>query len=312
MSYIALLEAALARKSFRLHPGLDPAKYQITDNMRDAPTKWQVYCYQGFTATDPSKSIEEGQMSPVGYVMISLVDDTIIPISRGDEHHRGYDVLHHELGKEIKRNGSSVNPRDYLPVWSYGSNYIYSESDIKPMLIALTKFLSYGGLDGPLQGAQDLRHVVMNSSQFVAAKGNVTLVPDKLAPAGERIFEEFQALALAFREARNSHSPSAVGRAFQTAIKFAAKLRPFIYYLAINNYDILYKPEILNAMRKEGDLQKLEEAFFGFHGLKNSIHNQLREYVIRQSKGEVDHWKDDKIKALWGNVELAVDKFGTI
>lgn len=315
MDYVTLLEAAVSRQQFRLHPALDANKYQLTNNMRDAPTKWKAYCYMGFDATDPKNSIHEGDMSPVGYVMISLKDNTIIPISRGDEHHKGYELLRDLSKWAYKKKKELINPDDYLPIWCHGSNYIYSKSEIPNLLIALKKYLSYGGKDGPLNGTYELKDVLMSLSQFVERDGNTELTKNTLNPMGERFFNGFVKLADDIRAARNSHSPSLTGKAFQTATKLAAELRTCLWYLNLSDteYAILVDPKIISSMRKEEDgLRQLEEAFFGFSGVKNNIHNKLREYLVRQSKGEVDNWNDPQIKALWGNVELAVDKLGSI
>jgi hypothetical protein len=317
MDYLALLVEAAARRPFRLHPGLTPEHYQITDTLRDHQ-RWRAITHCGTSYSEDylkmkgMTNIEPGAMMEIGYVMISLKDDTIIPIARGDEHHTGFDVLSDEIAKECKRNGHPINTRDFLPIWSYGANYIYRESDIPVMLIALEKFLSYGGVDGPLQGANDLRKLVMNSSEFVARKGKVTVTPNTLAPAGQKIYDGFVSLAETIRAGLTTEERSAQGRAFQAAIKFAAQLTPFISYLAIDDYDVLYKPEILRGLKKEGNLAEVEKLFFGFGGIKNQIHNAIREYNVRKAKKEVNYFKDDRIDALWGDPKLAEDMLGRI
>ena len=70
--------------SFRLMPGLDPNKYVMTDSLRSV-NKWWAYTYVG----DSSPEGKPDTMGEVGYIMISLRDNTIIPIS----HHRGMDLL---------------------------------------------------------------------------------------------------------------------------------------------------------------------------------------------------------------------------
>lgn len=306
---------AVAKPSFRLHPGLDPTHYEITNSLRDYK-RWLAYSHQGFTASDPKNTIEIGQMAPIGYVMISLKDNTIVPISRGDEHHRGADVLYDQISKECKRNGHPINPRDYVPIWAPGRNYIYSERDIPDMLAALTKFMSYGGVDGPLVGANDMRKVMMNSSDFIARKGNIRIDPGTISPTGQRIIDGFHTLGQTLRAAIDA--PEQVGvrgvrtKAIQAAAEFAAQLRPFLSNFAIDDYDILIDPKIIGAYKKSGDVHAVLELMFGPVGLKQRIHREMKAYLDRQAKGERNVWKDDEIVSLWGDVALAVDKFSDV
>lgn len=309
----ALMEE-VKRRPFRLHPGLDPQKYEITSSMKDAPTKWRAYSYTGASYQDPTKSFDAGTMTNVGYVMISLKDDTIIPIARGDdEHHQGHDVLSDEISKMCRKNGHPIN-QQFIPIFSWGTNYIYAERDIPPMLNALEKFLAYGGIDGPLRGSSSMRGVLLNSSDFVASGGAVSLKTGELAPVGQMVMRELSNLSTAIREADPS-KPSTVGRAFQTAVKTCRALCQYRYSFGVpkqkeDALEILCQPEILGDLKKQGDVRKLEEIIFGFHGLKNAIHDGVRGYNVRKKKGEKDVWKDDDILAIWGDPEMAEDMLG--
>lgn len=320
MDYITLLEMAVHRKPFRLHPGLTPEHYQITDSLRDCE-RWRAITHCGTSYSEQwlksqgERNREPGELMEIGYVMISLVDDTIVPIARGDEHHQGMDVMYDDISEECNRNGHPINPSDYVSIWTGGSNYIHSKKDIKPLLIALKKYLSYGGIDGPLKGSYDMNGLLMNSSEFVARKGRIDINQDELAPAGQRIYDSFVVLADSLRAGLGSEQRSLKGKAFQTAIKFAKQMRMFLTYLAIDDYDVLVKPEILDSLRKDGSdeaLKKVEQLFFGFSGIKNQMHNAIKECYEREKVGEKNHWTDDNIKAMWGNLELAIDKLARI
>jgi hypothetical protein len=322
MNYLTILEMAVSRRSFRLHPGLSPEHYQITENLREFE-RWRVITHCGTSYSEDwiksqglEKNLDPGAMMEVGYIMISLKDDTIIPIARGDEHHRGYDVLSDEIAEECRRNGHSINTKDYIPIWGYGSNYIYHKSEIPDMLIALEKFLSYGGRDGPLQGSNDLRNLVMNSSEFVARKGKIAIKPGTLAPAGKIVHDELVKLASAIRAA-NPDQRSSVGAAFQAAKKFVQKVGDFSFYLNIDYktkvQEIFYRDDKkINELQKAGDLAGLEKLFFGFNGVKNEIHNAIRGCNERKRKGENPKYDDDRIEALWGDTKLAEDMLGRI
>lgn len=278
-----MLISEITRAPFRLHPGLDPTHYEITNSLKDFE-RWLVYTHEGFTASDPANSIKRGQMAKPGYIMISLVDDTIVPISRGDEHHSGMDVMYDQIAKECKRNGHPINPRNYVPIWGYGHNYIYYKSDIPKMLTALTKFLSYGGRDGPLKGSNDLRGMMMNSSDFVERGGDVVINPGTIAPAGQKIMNDFRQLEATLRAAGELPEMERAkrARAFVAAAEFAARLRPYLSELAIKDYHILTDPKIIGAYKKANDIEGLKKLIFGFHGLKNSIHQEMKAYLDRQ------------------------------
>lgn len=290
--------------SFILDPLLDPSKYEITGNMRDAASKWRAWTYSGFTATDPSKSIHMGDMADVGYIMISLTRNTIVPISRGDEHHRGYDLLY-----DLK-----VNSKDYFPIFCYGNNYVMSENELRALKIVIPKYLSYGGRDGPLTGTSSYSKKLVMMSDFANSGGSLDLQnTGELAPVGKKFYNALSELATTFRQLRDESSTSSITKAFSAAKKFTKNFRFLISYFAIENYDVMYRPEILEQARAaKNPIQALEEIFFDHGGLKRQIHDALREYMIRQAKGEVNVWKDDYIVALWGDVPLAIELLGRI
>ena len=62
-----------------------------------------------------------GKWENVGYVMISIKDKTIIPISRNDEHHTGYDFL---------QDMDIPNVHSYYPVFAIGNNYVDIAIDV--------------------------------------------------------------------------------------------------------------------------------------------------------------------------------------
>lgn len=297
---LTLLEAA---QGFRLHPALDPANYQITDSLRDAEN-WQAMTYDG-----NSGGTEKGQIGPVGYIMISTVDNTLIPISRGDEHHQGYDTLY-DL---VRKKKMDINPRNYVAVFWAGRNYIYSTSEIKPWLTALSKWLKWGGKDGYLIGANDLRKTMMTYSDFVAAKGNITIKPGELASFGKQVIGVFKMLADALEAARASDKPSAQAAAFNAAlktIKFFSDNSYEAWKNGVETDDLKALVQKVRDLKKADDLQGLTELFFGFNGLKNTIHNALRETQRNMEPGGKRGWNDDDRVAMWGDINLAVDMLG--
>lgn len=294
-----LVEAAVA--TFRLHPALNPDNYVMTDSLGDYE-RWEAMTYLA-NSTDSGPS-PKGKLKPVGYIMISLKDDTIIPISRNDEHNKGFDLMY-ELEKKTK---GAINADDFLPIWSYGNNYIYSKEEAPELLIALTKFLSYGGPNGVLKGTSGMRGLAMSSKQFIAAGGEYEAKKHELSPLGAEVYADLQALSTAIQKASVSDSRSLTGAAFQVAgvlLKLLARDRLLEKGIDFKAIEAL-KPQ-LRDLQKAGDLRGLEEMFFGFNGVKNVIHNSLRAALKDKTS-----WDSEELQSIWGDLDLAVDMLGRL
>lgn len=111
---IRIVEAA-SSSSFILDPALDPRDYEITNSLRDV-RNWRVKTFLNNNGADT----KIGSMDPVGYVMISLTSNRIIPISTNDEHRQGYDLLYYLRDKKKKK----INIEDYRPVFFTGFVHI--------------------------------------------------------------------------------------------------------------------------------------------------------------------------------------------
>jgi hypothetical protein len=82
---------------------------------------------------------EEGKWDDVGYVLISLDNNYIVPVARSDEHHIGYELLEH------LENSGKINSNNYISVWCRdGNDYIYHEEDIPEYVQAFTRAIQYG------------------------------------------------------------------------------------------------------------------------------------------------------------------------
>jgi hypothetical protein len=291
--------------TFRLDPALDPANYSITKTMKDC-SKWKAMTYAG------DDRYNNNEMTEVGYVMISLTRDTIIPISRGDEHHRGYDLLYdfasgeftQYYNKKAKRIPLDINPTDYFPMWRDGRSYLYNTSEAKPLMIAAEKFLKYGGPDGIVAMRQDFREQTMHLSDFINANGNNIDVPaGELSPAGKRLFDKFENLALAIRDLGNDPDRIKALPVFKQAADLVQNCIILAYELSLSYTDLQKIIQELALLRKENDVKSLEKIIFGFHGLKNTIHVEMKKS---------DKWTVDRLQAFWGDLDLAIDLFSRI
>jgi hypothetical protein len=283
MRFIELNES---RGTFRLHPAFDPKNYVMTDSLRDV-RNWRAMTYAGNSIGRDGPKI--GEMGPVEYVMISKIDNTIIPISRSDEHHCGRDMLY-EIG---------VNDDDFIPIFADGNNYIYFEEDIPDMVNVLRKFLSYGGIDGYLKGANSLTGFVMTLSGFVNSDGNVNINPGELASTGKKIISEYKKLVDACDIARaDPERVSLLGTAKQQAKRVVGTVRDISYLMGVS----VTKTDVIDAC---SSVDELEQVMFGFKSLKNDMHNALRK-----AKKESKSYDHEIMSRLWGDIDLAIDILG--
>jgi len=288
-----------SRKPFRLHPGLNPEDYQITDNMRDV-ARWRCRIFAG--------DERDGQ-NKVGYVMISLKDDTIVPIARGDEHHRGMDLMY-DFQNGYKKGGFRIDKveglraSDYIPIWAHGQNYIYDPREIPNLLIAVRKFLSYGGIDGVLIGANQMSGKIVKLSTFVSLNGNLEIKAGTLAPIGQKIYDDMKKLADILRSIPIDADRITARPAFVQAAKILKEMpASIIYKLGIDYDDFKELPAKLRALQKDNDYKGLEELFFAYHGVKNKMHTFMKD-------NKDNMWHDRELKGIWGDVDLAIDMLG--
>lgn len=308
---------APTRHGFRLHPALDASKYVMPGSLAGV-RRWKAFCYVG----NDCEEKDAQQMQDVGYVMISLVDDTIIPIARGDEHHRGYDLLHDfasgeyaTYGLPAARRGRRPKPgqgldiraRDYVPVWSHGTNYVYGPSDIADMTVALRKWLSYGGRDGIVIGSNDLRGRALSSSGMVASGGDFTVAPGTLAPIGAEIYARFEKLSATLVALGREPTRPALSDAFRQTADLLSMIEPFGYQIGINLEFRNATLSRLKEVRRSGDSQQLWELVFGFDGIKNAMHVYLRQETEKDWA-----WSRDHLSSIWGDPGLAIDMLGRL
>ena len=84
---------------------------------------------------------KRGEWDGVGYVLVSLDDNTIVPVARSDEHQTGYELL-----GWLKRQ-KVVGHADFRPIFAIGNNYAqFSDAEeMENMKVAIGKFKTYGG-----------------------------------------------------------------------------------------------------------------------------------------------------------------------
>lgn len=289
-NFINIVES---QQGFVLDPKLDPDNYQITPSLGGA-SRWKAKVISANSASD---GVKIGDWEEVGYIMISLTNNWIVPIARSDEHNTGYDVLY-DLGLNDME-------RKYLPLFEGGGNYIYHASDMAKYAIACSKWIAWGGKDFILTGTNELTGIAMYASQ-VAKKKTFSVEVTEIAPIGNQIIAAMDKLATAFRAAGDD--PQRGKRMFAMVDKF---LKPFGNMSArtmvgIDRADFEAIIAKTNQAKADADIQSLEEAIFGFAGFKNLMHQRVRE-VIKDPRAL---WSD-KTYSVWGkDLSLANSRLG--
>lgn len=305
--FINIVES-VKRAPFILHPELNPENYVMTGSLRDYKN-WKAIQYEGYSkkqalAGEKRNAKEntryfypiKGEMGEIGYVMISLIDNTIIPISRADEHLKGYVVL-----RDICKN-ISASPKNYKPVWCGGLNYIYYPDEIPKWLNVISKFLSYGGIDGVMEGIEDMSGLFVKMSDFVKYKGNFTITRGELAIMGKEFIERYKNVAKLIALARNDQFSKTKIKA---AFKESYELIDFLKKLVIIPWDDLIQTEKqISVLENDSNISGLEQLLFSNDSLKNKLHTEMK------NTSKTDVWLYPKFKKIFGDVDLAIDMLG--
>lgn len=293
-----LINLVETSQGFQLNSALDPQNYQITDSLRGIKG-WKA---KVLAANSASEGVKIGDWDEVGYVMISLTDNTIVPIARSDEHNTGFDLMH-DLGVMGK----------FHPIFFGGGNYIYRQEDVPKYQTVLTKWLAWGGPDTYLSGSNSLHGNLIQFSDFVKHEGFIEIKPGTLAPIAQRFVEVLRGVAEAIRAARETPDQrSKVGAAFVAAMKVPQYLSTLGYNF-LGGYTLADLKVLVGDIKQakaDGDLKRLEELIFGFNGIKNRIHNELRNNIKKAKEGNPGYFFQRDSKSLWGDPDLAVDMLG--
>ena len=185
---------------FRLNEKLNKKNYKITDDISNI-SNWKTRIVCNNSGSDDKKV---GDWEEVGYVWVSLVDNTIIPLARSDEHHQGYDCIVEDL---------HLNASDYYPVflggdyYSDGENnqYPYNEKEAGQLKVALLKLQFFGrNLDTINVNLHYILHdwnaKPITATQFVKGKyGKEKYADAELTPLGEKLVNILEKLSQTYQ-----------------------------------------------------------------------------------------------------------------
>lgn len=252
---------------------------------------WKAKIILANSASDKQK---KGMWDDVGYIMISLSSNLIIPIARADEHQTGWDLLSHYIDNNM------VPDEQYISVWAVGGNYIYPR-DSQKQLQALIKFRQYGGKNNVVEGSYDNRAYRSTIDDFIQDKGSTLVNKAQLSPLGKFIIAQLETIINGWNTKDN--------RVFSTSYNFLKWIE--INSVAMSKAFDFSSDEIEKLkgwlLKAEADqnFDIIADIFFRLNGIKNKMHNKIRQ--IHNSE-----WEREELTYIWGNLEVANQEFNRL
>jgi hypothetical protein len=243
--------------------------------------------------------LDVGDFDSIGYTWIGITSGTIVPVARGDEHHRGGDLMYYLKSKKMI-------PQDtYYPIF-YHHDYVDANDSI-----ALQAFKVWRKLGGPniilnresSQGGEPF-HITMDD--YIQAQGNIEITKGKLLPIGQKLIDMLTVVSKLCIESRNDER--------KQKRLYVECLKTYNFYL--NKVKIFStdaeKQVVQDIMKAEaigGDegIKQIEQLFFGFNSFKNNLHNQIR----KAQTAKYDFERRD-MAGVFGDLDLANHLLGSL
>lgn len=278
-------------------PSFVSENLQKTESLSDI-ANWKVKVIIGNSIGRDGAQV--GEMDSVGYTHIGLNTGTIVPVARGDEHHQGYDLIHYLMEK-------GLIPQDsYHPIF-FNGDYVSGYDGVA--LQAMKTWRKLGGANIIIKNSSNNSGspFQLTMDDYIKADGKIEITKGTLLPLGQEFINHLKNLSTKTTEYRNSlRGEKAVYVQTQRLLNF--------YQQKISQYSTKSLEEtralVSNAESIGGldGLQKLEEAIFGFNGLKNQIHQEVRKALDPKAFS----FQRDNIIAIFGDIDLANHELGSI
>ena len=292
-------EVVANNSSFQIPPQLE-SFYQVDGDFSNVKN-WKGKILLGNSMGSDKKV---GDWDSIGYVLISLNSNYIIPVTRSDEHQVGYELLDYLVHKYKIKN------LNYKSVYLLGNHFVYGGEYHNSEMEALKKAYEYGARNIIIREMWGKRYLdiddfLKNDGDFKKAKESGKQL-NKLSQNGQRFINELKNVVKLFEKYNldsRLHNPK-----FESTLINASK----ILYKTINEDDILwgilmynkektYKAfeDAIDVAIESGDIKSLEKSLFGFNGVKNVIHTLLRN-------------GDDRMEELFWSTENALKQFNEL
>ena len=264
-------------------------------------------------ANSTTEGMKKGDFEDVGYVAISLKDNTIIPIARSDEHQTGYELL-----QDYYKSKKKIDVSDYVTVFCLvgSTNYIYDDnsgySDLKEKYEALKKAYSYGLKNSNVKfsgGKFDRKE--MSIKDFLEGNGDynkaieVKKEKGEISELGADLIDYLERMAvLIHRYYENEKNFRDTDKIKEQVFELAEEFNKFlILKLPDDLIDYKIRSKFSSAIESR-DFSALEQSLFSFNGIKNSIHNLLRKKgLVKTVRIAVDFFM---------NPEVAMEEFNRL
>lgn len=246
-----------------------------------------------------------GEWDDVGYVLIALNSNNIIPVARGDEHQVGYDLLYH-LFKKFK-----LPQEEYVSVNATGANYLQNRNDERRVqtIQAIKKWMAMGGArlvieDDTREGA------VRVYSDQLGESGDVVPFKGTLSEDGSRIVDTFQALSDTLNSiytAKDREQDYQIKVFNEASVDFLQWMKSTLMFDLLSIWN-----DVAAGLQKvlavpEDDYTTAEAVLFSQNGIKNKIHNQLRK--LENDPKNMDY---RNYQRMFGDVAVAKKAFDAI
>jgi hypothetical protein len=215
--------------------------------------------------------------SYIGYVLISLNSNFIIPVARSDEHQKGEELLYYFINKYKIKN------LKYESVFTIGNNYVYGGEYHNNEFNALSKAYEYGCRDIMVNFSG--KDKSMGISDYVKFNGDINKAIEhykttkQISKDGQYFINELKTLTSLF-ERYHTNTMYQTNILESNIIKHAKKLDTIMYG---NNilYSILcsgkenYKK--FDKALDNKDINTIGDCIFTHNGIKNTIHILLKK-----------------------------------
>lgn len=248
----------------------------------------------------------------IGYVMMGLKTKTVLPIARGDEHYKGFDLV------EKLIDGRLIPNDTYLPIFCLGSDYLH-EDDFEKALVIYKRWLEMSGPNIIIEDWHGSKEgFLIDIKTFVEKKGK-GLKPKKgsLAVIGKMLISALSELSLSGVALRKSANPEDDFKKYVISVRRLINITQGPIYFRVKLSQSLKKTRfldedgLLEELKKPTKpalelLQEIEECLFGMHSFKKLIHDSIRDNISKP-----DFHSEDLIK-IFGDLNKAFDALGRI
>jgi hypothetical protein len=301
---------------------LPQADYELGLTLEDVRT-WRAPILLGNSL---GRDAKVGDMEGVGYVMVAIKGPPcFIPVAHSDEHNQGFDLLR-KMAKQWK-----IQPSDFIALCPHHTGaYLHSMREAPQLVEALRRWhvargpevmITYAGYDDE----RPARRWTIGSRDFLRGDGHPLPGKDGLLPTGQRFVDALTRIrdalvrlrdpsnALSF-EIHDRGGMRKLAAAAHETVDCASSMREVTYMLSraglfgfghgatTEDARAIWHAR-LDGLLDEADVTGVETMFLRHDGLKNMVHQAIRNATSISR---------DRLEEVFGDLDLANDIMGRI